>query len=225
MKKFAVIVAGGSGQRMGADLPKQFLRLQNKPLLQHTIEAFVAAYNDVAILLVLPPAHLTRGQQLIDEINEQRRVQVVAGGALRFHSVLNGLRAIMEPAIIFVHDGVRCLVTTDLIKRCYEQALLMGSAIPAVPATDTLRIEEGNTNTLLDRTKVRIIQTPQTFRSEIIIPAFEQASNDSFTDEASVVEAFGTPVHLIEGEYSNLKITRPIDLCVAENILQERSLQ
>jgi 2-C-methyl-D-erythritol 4-phosphate cytidylyltransferase len=136
--------------------------------------------------------------------------------------VQNGLKQIQNEAIVFVHDGVRCLINTTLIQNCYEQALLKGSAIPAVAATDSIRISnEQNESVVADRTKVRIIQTPQTFKSSILIPAFQQNYSDAFTDEATVVEAFGAPVFLIEGDYNNIKVTRPVDLVIAETILQE----
>ncbi|HEX8334898.1 MAG TPA: 2-C-methyl-D-erythritol 4-phosphate cytidylyltransferase [Segetibacter sp.] len=221
MKKFALIVAGGSGQRMGAALPKQFLLLQNKPLLCYSIEAFIQAFDDHKIILVLPPEHLTKGEEIISQYQYQK-VILTAGGETRFHSVQNGLRAVTEPSIIFVHDGVRCMVTTGLIRRCYKQALEKGSAIPAVAATDSIRIDEGSTHHIIDRNKVRIIQTPQTFRSEILVPAYEQEYQSSFTDEAGVVESSGQEVFLIEGEYDNLKITRPIDIFLAEKILESR---
>ena len=223
MKKYAVIVAGGSGQRMGAAIPKQFLLLQGKPLLWYSLQTFLQAFEDLEIILVVPADNLAEGEQLAKELNAVSRITVTTGGATRFHSVQNGLALVSSPSIVFVHDGVRCLVSTELIQRCYTQALEKGSAIPAVAATDSIRIlvEEGHT--VADRKLVRIIQTPQTFRSEILLPAFQNDFEESFTDEATVVEASGYPVFLIEGEYSNIKITRPVDLLVAEKILAERS--
>lgn len=223
MKKYAVIVAGGSGQRMGAAIPKQFLLLQGKPLLWYSLQTFLHAFDDLEIILVLPADNLAEGVQLVKELNAVSRINIAAGGATRFHSVQNGLALVSSPSIVFVHDGVRCLVSTELIQRCYTQALEKGSAIPAVAATDSIRIlvEEGHT--VADRKLVRIIQTPQTFRSEVLLPAFQNDFEEGFTDEATVVEASGCPVFLIEGEYSNIKITRPVDLLVAEKILAERS--
>ncbi|HEX8460818.1 MAG TPA: 2-C-methyl-D-erythritol 4-phosphate cytidylyltransferase, partial [Segetibacter sp.] len=132
----------------------------------------------------------------------------------------NGIEKISHPSIVFVHDGVRCMITQQLIQRCYQQAVEKGSAVPAVAATDSIRVQEGNAHHIIDRNKIRIIQTPQTFRSEILAAAFTQVYNDGFTDEASVVEAMGTEVYLVEGEYNNLKVTRPIDLCIAEKLLE-----
>lgn len=223
MKKYAVIVAGGSGQRMGTSIPKQFLLLQGKPLLWYSLQVFLQAFDDLQIILVVPASNLIEGEQLAKEIDGGTRIRVVTGGSTRFHSVQNGLACITSPSIVFVHDGVRCLVGADLIRRCYTQALEKGSAIPAVAATDSIRVIEGTGHLVMDRNQVRIIQTPQTFRSELLLPAFQQDYTEGFTDEATVVEASGKEVFLIEGEYTNIKITRPVDLLVAERILADRS--
>lgn len=223
MKKYAVIVAGGSGQRMGTSIPKQFLLLQGKPLLWYSLQVFLQAFDDLQIILVVPASNLIEGEQLAKEIDGGTRIRVVTGGSTRFHSVQNGLACITSPSIVFVHDGVRCLVGADLIRRCYTQALEKGSAIPAVAATDSIRVIEGTGHLVMDRNQVRIIQTPQTFRSDLLLPAFQQDYTEGFTDEATVVEASGKEVFLIEGEYTNIKITRPVDLLVAERILADRS--
>lgn len=222
MEKIAIIVAAGSGSRMGSATPKQFLSIAGKPILYYTLQAFFQAFEDIQIILVLPEAYLAFGQKLIEELPERSRIQLTSGGTTRFKSVQNGLAFIKEPAIVFVHDGVRCLITPTLIRRCYTQALDSGSAIPAITATDSLRTLNESGNQLLDRTKVRIIQTPQTFRSDILKKAFAQPYQEIFTDEASVVEADGESVALIEGETDNLKITRAIDLRLAEILLEER---
>jgi 2-C-methyl-D-erythritol 4-phosphate cytidylyltransferase len=221
MKKVAVIVAGGNGLRMGAFIPKQFLLLKGKPVLWYTLNSFLNAYDDLEIVLVLPEEHIERGEEIISMFEGKDRVVIVKGGSTRFHSVQNGLKLIKEKSIVFVHDGVRCMVSDALIKRCYEQAVEKGNAIPAVAATDSIRIAEGEKNSVIDRTTVRIIQTPQTFNSEILLPAFAQAYNEAFTDEATVVEAFGNEIYLCEGDYNNIKITRPVDLLMAEKILEE----
>lgn len=222
MEKFAVIVAGGSGLRMGSATPKQFLLLQNKPLLWYTVQAFANAFSDIQIILVLPQVHLEFGKT-IAAMFPQVAIQVTTGGDSRFQSVKNGLAFVPKNAIVFVHDGVRCLITPQLITNCYQQALQKGSAIPAVAATDSIRIANGDDSIVADRNNVRIIQTPQTFKSDLLLPAFQQPYSEAFTDEATVVEAFGEKVFLIEGDYTNLKITRPIDLLIAEKILEERS--
>jgi 2-C-methyl-D-erythritol 4-phosphate cytidylyltransferase len=219
MKKFAVIVAGGAGTRMKSATPKQFLLLHGKPLLWYTVQAFLQAYDDIQIILVLPAAH-THTDIIQSLLNE--KVLITAGGETRFHSVQNGLKLVAANSLVFVHDGVRCLVSPNLIQRCGGQAERLGSAIPAVTATDSLRMEINGVHQVIDRQTVRMIQTPQTFRSDIIIPAFEQPFNEHFTDEATVVEACGKEVFLIDGEYENIKITRPTDLWFAEKILSER---
>jgi 2-C-methyl-D-erythritol 4-phosphate cytidylyltransferase len=224
MKKIAVITAGGAGSRMGTVLPKQFLLLNERPILWHTIQAFVSAFTDIQLILVLPADYMTAGIELITEMGLNSQTILVQGGATRFDSVKNGLAKITEPAIIFVHDGVRCLITTTLIKQCYNQAIEIGTAIPAVAATDSIRMESNGINQSIDRNKIRIIQTPQTFNSNILLPAFQQPYQETFTDEASVVEANGSKVHLIEGDNQNLKITRPIDLIIAAQILADRKV-
>jgi len=219
MKKVAVIVAGGSGTRMNMALPKQFLLINGKPVLYYTINTFLKAYNDLSILLVLPEEYISAGQEIIDAFFDYKRIKITAGGTTRFHSVQNGLKLIDEESIVFVHDGVRCLVTTDLIKRCYEAAIEFGSAIPVIDSKDSVRVltEEGNEP--IDRAIIKLIQTPQTFHSKIILPAFKIDYKDKFTDEATVVEAFGLKVHLVDGEENNIKITRPADIETATALL------
>ncbi len=223
MKKIAVIVAGGSGLRMGKNIPKQFLLLNNKPIIFHTISAFIEAFQEIKIVLVLPKNNLEQGEMIVKEF-ENTNIQIVIGGESRFQSVKNGLKTITSAdSVIFVHDGVRCLITSKLIRECYEQAILKGSAIPAVAATDSIRITSESGSVVVDRNHIRIVQTPQTFLSSILLPAFEQQYQESFTDEATVVESQGTPIYLIDGDYNNLKITRPIDLLIAQQILEERA--
>ena len=224
MKKYAVIVAGGSGMRMGTMVPKQFLPLQGKPVLWYTLTAFLDAFPDLEIILVLPEAHLQTGQDILRSTYAPDRIWMTVGGETRFHSVRNGLSHIHQHSIVFVHDGVRCLLTPQLIRRCYQLAQERGNAIPAITAVDSIRIETFDGNEFIDRSKVRIIQTPQTFYSDIIKAAFEQEYEESFTDEASVVERLGVKIHLIEGESTNIKITHPIDVLIAEKILEEREM-
>ena len=224
MKKFAVIVAGGSGLRMGTALPKQFLPLRGRPVLWHTLESFLAAFEDITLIVVLPASYLVTGQEIIRSTSDPTRIWITEGGATRFHSVKLGLAHIQQHSIVFVHDGVRCLVSTELIQRCFERAQQYGNAIPAIPAHDTIRIETVGGNRQIDRNKVRIIQTPQTFYSDIIKAAFEQEYDEQFTDEASVVERLGIKIELVEGESTNIKITQPMDLLIAEKVLEERML-
>lgn len=224
MKKYAVIVAGGSGMRMGTAVPKQFLELRGNPVLWYTINTFLESYTDLEVILVLPETHLETGLEIIRDSVDPDRVWMTVGGATRFHSVKNGLDHIHQHSIVMVHDGVRCLITTELVKRCVEEAMAYGNAIPAISAVDSIRIETIGGNEMIDRNKVRIIQTPQTFYSDLIKAAFEQDYEEGFTDEASVVERLQVKIHLVEGETTNLKITRPIDLLIAEKILEEREM-
>ncbi|MEP6582655.1 MAG: 2-C-methyl-D-erythritol 4-phosphate cytidylyltransferase [Ginsengibacter sp.] len=221
MKKIAVIVAGGKGTRMNSELPKQFMLLKGKPILYYTIRAFLNAYDDMRIILVLPAEHMGKGREIIDGYFDRSRFKLCEGGRTRFHSVQNGLTLIDEESIIFVHDGVRCLLSESLIKKCYQAAIENGNAIPAVNSKDSLRLITTNGNKVLKREKIRLIQTPQTFHSKILLPAFKIDYKDKFTDEASVVEAYGLKVNLIDGEENNIKITTPFDIKLAENLLLE----
>lgn len=222
MKKTAIIVAGGTGQRMGTVVPKQFLAIEGKTILLHTIDQFVAAFSDINFIIVLPSGYLQEGENLISASGLTQQFQFVAGGDTRFQSVKNGLAQVAQDAIVFVHDAVRCLLTPALIQRCYQQAVEKGSAIPAVSSTDTIRILEGESHHVVNRENVMMIQTPQTFNAGLLLKAFEQPYQPFFTDEANVVEASGIPVYLVDGEFENIKITRPLDLAIAEYILTKR---
>ena len=220
--KIAIIVAGGTGQRMGSVVPKQFLEIEHKAIITHTIDQFVAAFSAIELVVVLPEAYLKEGESVLSKSKYKNKISYVAGGDTRFQSVKNGLSKVSSSSIVFVHDAVRCLLTPALIQRCYQQAFEKGSAIPAVNATDTVRLMNGVEHQLLNRENVMLIQTPQTFRSELLLKAFEQKYQASFTDEANVVEASGVPVYLVDGEYENIKITRPLDLAIANYILSKR---
>jgi len=223
VKKFAVIVAAGSGTRMGKGVPKQFLFLNEKPVLLHTLDTFLKAFDDIEIILVVADEHIETAEAIAKSASDKKRIKITTGGDTRFHSVKKGLVHVEDDSVVFVHDGVRCLITEKLIVRCYEEALANGNAIPAVKPVDSMRVETHHGNVIIDREKVHIIQTPQTFRSNIIKAAFEQDYDESFTDEATVAEMMGEKINLIEGESSNIKITKPIDLVIAERILEERS--
>lgn len=222
MKKYAVIVAAGSGSRMGKDVPKQFLEIGGKPILYHTLDAFLSAFPDLEVVLVIASRYMSWAEDIIKAFPNPHRIVLAEGGSSRFQSVKNGLSKIRENSVIFVHDGVRCLITGQLIHRCFEQAILKGSAVPTVPTTETVRIVEGERHRMVERKSVRLVQTPQTFLSTLLIPAFATDEEESFTDEATVVEHSGQSVHLIEGEFTNIKITRPQDLAMAEYILKVR---
>lgn len=222
MDKYAIIVAGGAGLRMGGNTPKQFMLLKDKPLLYYPIKTFLEAYADIHILLVLPANYIENGKEIINGYFDQERIRITAGGDTRFQSVKNGLRLVENQSIIFVHDAVRCLITTDLIHRCYDNAVETGTAIPVIASKDSVRLITGEGNEVIDRENVMLVQTPQTFHSKILLPAFNIEFKDKFTDEATVVEAYGLKVSLINGEEHNIKITTPVDLLIAERLLEER---
>ncbi|HMH33993.1 MAG TPA: 2-C-methyl-D-erythritol 4-phosphate cytidylyltransferase [Puia sp.] len=224
MKKFAIIAAAGSGLRMGTELPKQFMLILGKPLLWYSVKAFQDAFEDMEIILVLPQAYMETGRNIAELSRFPQQIRLVTGGETRFESVKYGLKHVEHPSIVFVHDGARCLVSPGLIQRCYASALERGNAIPSVTSTDSIRIDLDGENQIVDRRNVKIIQTPQTFGSHILQTAFEQDYDESFTDEASVVEKSGLKINLIEGEASNIKITFPADLIIAEKLIGQNSL-
>lgn len=206
---------------MGGNLPKQFILLKDKPVLYYTLKAFLDAYDDLQVILVLPIDYTDMGQEIIDAFFDKNRIRITAGGDTRFQSVKNGLALVEEESIIFVHDGVRCLVSKDLIHRCYAQAVETGTAIPAIASKDSIRLLREEGNETFDRNRVMLIQTPQTFHSKILLPAFQIDYKDKFTDEATVAEAYGMKVSLVEGEENNIKITRPLDLLIAEKVMEQ----
>jgi len=220
VKKYAIIVAGGTGSRMGGTIPKQFLFINDKPVLYYSLKTFLDAYPDLQIILVLPIAFTDLGQEIIDAYFDNDRIKLVNGGDTRFQSVQNGLKLVHEESIVFVHDAVRCLVSVALIHHCYEAAMETGSAIPVISCKDSARLINESGSEVIDRSMIVMVQTPQTFHSKILLPAYEIDYKDKFTDEATVVEAYGLKVSLIEGEETNIKITRPVDLIVAQQILE-----
>src|SRR5437868_5831739 len=185
MRKYAVIVAGGTGERMNNSIPKQFLLLKKKPVLFYTINAFLKAYDDVQIILVVPGEHIAKGQEIIDGYFDGNKIQLTNGGRTRFHSVKNGLSLINEESIIFVHDGVRCLITPQLISKCYEAAEKYGTAIPVINCKDSVRLVNEDANEALNRKTIKLVQTPQTFHSKILLEAYKIDYKDKFTDEAT----------------------------------------
>ena len=222
-KKYALIVAGGKGLRMGGDVPKQFQILNGKPVLSYSILSFLEAIPDISIILVLPKVDMGYDvlKSVIKNYKEKFDIKLIQGGETRFNSVKNGLNTVYNDGIVFIHDGARPLVSKELIHRCFEQALEWGSAIPAIKVSDSIRIIEENNTKPVNRDNLCIIQTPQTFRTELILPAFETEYSAEFTDDATVVEAFGRKVYLIEGEKRNLKITTPDDMIIASAYLQK----
>jgi 2-C-methyl-D-erythritol 4-phosphate cytidylyltransferase len=219
MKKYAVIVAGGLGLRMGTVLPKQFLLIHNKPILWYTMHTFLKSYKDIHIILVLPAEFYETGRAICDEIHSLNPIQTVVGGKTRFHSVQLGLSLIQEQSVIFIHDAVRCLLSPSLIHLCYEEALQFGTAIPCIDSKDSIRIIHETGNRAIKRTDIKMVQTPQAFLSDLLLPAYKVDYQESFTDDAAVVEASQHPIHLVSGEENNIKITSPLDLVIAEELL------
>ncbi len=211
---FAIIVAGGSGSRMNADVPKQFLLLNGKPILQHTLERFLSLSPVPQLILVLPASDRITWKTLCQQYNFQVDIQIVDGGTTRFQSVRNGLRAISSSdGLVAVHDGVRPYVIPEIIQNSYATAARTGSAVACVPVKDSVRQVSPDGNSIaLDRSALRLIQTPQTFELGRFRQAFQTDEQAFFTDCASVMEHAGFPITLIDGSYENIKITTPEDL-------------
>lgn len=214
-----IIVAGGNGNRMGTSCPKQFLLLDGLPILARTINTFAATLPTAPLVVVLPEEHVGFWKNLAARF-EVTKHTVVTGGAQRFHSVRNGLAALSDDvALIAVHDGVRPLVSADLIRRTAESAAEHGAAIPVIEPADTFRETDGASSHSIDRHRLRAVQTPQIFRAEPLRRAYEAEFSPAFTDDASVIEQAGHPVFLCDGERRNIKITTPEDLIIAEALL------
>ena len=220
VKYYAIIVAGGSGNRMNSDIPKQFLLLNGRPVLMHTIEAFYASGFSPDIILVLNEAIQDYWKNLCIKYNFTVPHVLVKGGKQRFFSVQNGIQKVEEPAIVAIHDGVRPCVPLDVIDSAYRQAADIGNAVTAIKTRDSVRqrIQEGSIS--LNREEIYLIQTPQVFSSEILKKAYRQEYRSEFTDDASVVEKSGVMIRLIEGDVRNLKITYPEDMIAAESYLR-----
>ena len=235
MRKYVLIVAGGKGLRMGGDLPKQFIPLEGKPVLMHTLEAFHRWDASTELVLVLPEDHQSYWNMLCREIGCKVPHRIANGGETRFHSVRNGLQFLSEEigntsgrnekALIAVHDGVRPFVSSEVIAACFDEAEKNGTAIPVMPMIDSLRETDEKGSHPVDRNRYFAVQTPQVFSSDLLLRAYEQEFSALFTDDASVVEAMGGAIHMVTGNRENIKITTPFDLLVAESlILRGKSL-
>jgi 2-C-methyl-D-erythritol 4-phosphate cytidylyltransferase len=225
VKKIAIIVAGGTGLRMNSTIPKQFLLLQGKPVLFHTLKQFKEADSSILLYVVLPKSQMDFWPKLCTEFPEIIKLTphiLVEGGETRFHSSQNGLAAITETedCLIAIHDGVRPLVRPELISSAFKSAELHGNAILSVPAKDSIRKYDRILKKYVSvkRDEIRIIQTPQIFKLNSLRKAFNQTYSTEFTDDASVVESMGETIHLVDGDYANLKITTPEDLILAESL-------
>ena len=216
MKKHIIIVAGGKGLRMGGDIPKQFLPICGKPVLMRTLEAFHAYDASMRLILVLPVSQQAYWKQLCEEYQFDLVHEIANGGETRFHSVKNGLALVKEDGLVGVHDGVRPFVSQEVISRCYEEAVSLKAVIPVIGVVETVRhlTEEGSET--VPRDQYKLVQTPQVFDVALLRRAYQQEYTDLFTDDASVVEALGEKVYLVEGNRENIKLTTPFDLKLAE---------
>jgi len=218
-QKWVIIVAGGMGSRMQAVLPKQFLEVCGRPILMHSIMAFADAINDIRIIVVLPASQIEYWQKLCKQHGFTLPHDIVEGGATRFHSVKNGLSLLPNEGLVAIHDGVRPLVSRQTITGCFCEAANHGSAIPVTPVIDSVREITESTSRMLNRSALRLIQTPQVFDIATLKKAYEQEYSPSFTDDATVFENAGYHIHLTEGNIENIKITTPNDLIVAETYI------
>jgi 2-C-methyl-D-erythritol 4-phosphate cytidylyltransferase len=224
MKKFAIIVAAGTGSRFESALPKQFHPILDKPMLMYSIEAFALADPAINIILVLNQNHIEFWKNICKEHQFNVRHNLVLGGSTRIESVKNGLSQVDVNSLVAVHDGARPLITTKLINECFEATLIKGNAVVAIECKDSLRKIEQSSNVAVNRSEYALIQTPQCFKSNILLNAYEQTINtDVFKDDASIAESFGEEINLIQGDELNIKVTHPSDLLYAESALLYRS--
>ena len=220
MKRYAIIVAGGKGLRMGGELPKQFIPIEGRPVLMRTLDTFHACDESIQIILVLPRDHQDYWCELCALYQFAVPHRIADGGATRFHSVQNGLSLVDAPeSLVAVHDGVRPFVSHEVISRCYAEAEAHGAVVPVIPVVDTVRQLTGEGSVTVDRNAYRLVQTPQTFRATLLRRAYEHPYTDAFTDDASVVEALGEAVTLVDGNRENIKLTTPFDLIVAKALV------
>ena len=220
MKRYAIIVAGGKGLRMGGELPKQFIPIKGRPVLMRTLDTFHACDESIQIILVLPRDHQDYWRELCAQYQFAVPHRIADGGATRFHSVQSGLSLVDAPeALVAVHDGVRPFVSYEVISRCYAEAEARGAVVPVVPVVETVRQLTGEGSATVDRNAYQLVQTPQTFRATLLRRAYEQPYTDAFTDDASVVEALGEAVTLVDGNRENIKLTTPFDLIVAKALV------
>lgn len=220
MERSTIIVAGGVGKRMAAPVPKQFLLLGGMPVLCRTIAAFHRFDPAMQLVVVLPKEQMEAWEARCAAHDFQVPHTVVAGGTERFHSVKEGLRKVRHNGLVAVHDGVRPVVSDNLIGKCLRAAERHGAAIPVVPVSSSVRAVEGGSSHAVDRTALRLVQTPQSFQVPLLRTAFELPYDPAFTDEATLVERIGTMLHLVEGEEQNIKVTTPLDLELAEVLLK-----
>jgi len=219
MKKYVVIVAGGKGKRMGSEQSKQFLEVENLPILMHTFRAFSFLGNTVEFILVLSADDIDHWEELCKIHDFNIPHQIVEAGPKRFHSVKIGLRLVPENALVSIHDAVRPFVSKQVIEACFTMAARKGNAVPVIPIGESMRELSGTLSKSINRNKFRLVQTPQVFFSSDIKQAYQQPYNESFTDDATVMERTGKQIYLVEGNKENIKITHPVDLAFAKAFL------
>lgn len=226
MNRYVIIVAGGKGLRMGSDLPKQFIPVGGKPILMHTVEKFAQWDPRARLLLVLPAEHQDYWRMLCREIGCRAAHCIVTGGETRFHSVRNALDVVKQDTnlgdddLIAVHDGVRPFVSEKVITDCFYVAAESGAVVAALPMVDSLReVQPDGTSQALDRSRYFAVHTPQVFRARLLLRAYEAPYSSLFTDDASVVEALGKHIALVLSNRENIKITTPLDLAIARELL------
>lgn len=220
LKKYVIIVGGGAGTRMHSTVPKQFIKLSGKPVIMRTIDKFAEAEPGIEIILVLQSHLHDFWEQFCYENNFSTPHFIQAAGETRFDSVKSGLELVKQPGLVAVHDGVRPLVHVKTIQAVFKAAEMYGNAVPAVPLNDSIRQIDSTKNISVDRSKYCIVQTPQCFNSDILKKAYLKEFKSGFTDDATVVESIGERIHLIDGTPDNIKITTPMDLVIAQALLQ-----
>lgn len=220
MKKYLIIAAGGTGVRMNTDIIKQFIILVYKPILMFTIDTFYKYDNSINIILALPENHIQLWKVLCIKHKFLIKHEIVVGGETRFHSIKNALEFVDNDSLVAIHDAVRPFVSIDTINNCFNKAESDGNAIPVIDVVESIRFADEKSNKPIDRTKIKIVQTPQVFHSNIIKKAYKKSKSSDFTDDASVLEALGHKINLVEGNKENIKITTPIDLLYGEVLLK-----
>ncbi len=219
MGKFAIIVAGGEGTRMQSEIPKQFLEVRGKPVLVHSIEKFLQYDPDISLILILPKDQYERWSVLKNSFLPDKIIEVAAGGETRTASVRAGLSIITNNGFVAIHDAVRPFVSESTIRASFESATKRGSGIAAIPLKDSIRELKDSGSITRDRSSYMLVQTPQTFQVKLLQDAYRSISSDSFADDATVFEHAGYDVHLVEGSYSNIKITTPEDLRITNSLV------
>ncbi len=222
-KEYALIVAGGKGTRIKSKVPKQFLELGNKPVLLHTIEAFLRYSDEITVILVLPEEDFTIWQSICDRFHFKHPMILQPGGDTRFQSVKNGLGRIDGDGLVAIHDGVRPLISEDIIAASFRLAAVHKSAVATVRLKESIRMTDQDNTKSMERSRFRMVQTPQTFDVYLIKQAYEMKEDASLTDDASVAERSGHTISLFEGSYENIKITTAEDLIIAEALLAHRN--